>query len=162
MPSPNIEFLHLLAGEDGFHKALVFAKLDDHGPQHLRRRGVKDSSSKLHCNVLYLALMKRSYDLSEHADKEALILFLLRIGLSVLCSGVDHNGEGCLKYIDDLSPRAFAAVRNVYLREYKEKFPLEYSRQIAEMKKSEDAVAAALILTDIRTASTGGSCQNEL
>ena len=162
MPSPNLDFLHLLVGEDGFRKALEFAKLDHHGAQHLHRRGVKDNASKLHCNVLYLTLMKRSYDPPEQADKEMLVLFLLRIGLSVLCSGVDHNGEGCLKYIDDLSPRAFKAVRNVYLREYKEKFPLEYSRQIAEMKKSEEAVAAALILTDIRTASTGGSCQNEL
>lgn len=149
MASTNIEFLRLLRGRHGFEHALAYIhKLSSF--EMIQRHGVKDSNSKLHCNALFLVLMKRASDRMERECKEALVRFLLGLGLSVLSSGVDQVGDSCLKYTDDLSPKTFAAVRNVYLREYKKAFPTEYADQIAVMKQNAPAAEAAKILTDIK------------
>ena len=147
---PNIRMLRLLRGPKGFRRSLAFAVQDDVYP-HLRRNGVKDNNSKMHCNVLFLVLMKRAWTTPEQSAKETLVRFLLDIGLSVLSSGTDHSGDPCLKYLDDLSFKTFSAVRNVFLCEYKMVFPEEYETQIAAMRTVE-AVIAANILTEIKTA----------
>ena len=149
MASPNIEFLRRLRGGRGFERALAFVhKMKSF--EQVQRHGVKDTKNKLHCNALFLVLMKRSSDRKEHECKETLVRFLLGLGLSVLCSGVDQVGDSCLKYTDDLSPKTFAALRNVYLGEYKKVFPSEYAAQTAAMKMNVQAVEAAKILTDIK------------
>ena len=116
----------------------------------MQRNGVKDTKNKLHCNALFLVLMKRSSDRKEHECKETLVRFLVGLGMSVLCSGVDQVGDTCLKYIDDLSPKTFAALRNVYLLEYKKVFPSEYAAHTSAMRLNAQAVEAAKILTDIK------------
>ena len=149
MASPNIEFLRRLRGGHGFERALAFLhKLKSF--EQMQRHGVKDSKNKLHCNALFLVLMKRAYDRKEHECKEKLVRFFLGLGLSVLCSGVDQVGDSCLKYTDDLSPKTFAALRNVYLLEYKKVFPSEYAAQTSAMRLNAQAVEAAKILTDIK------------
>lgn len=148
--TPNIRFLRLLRGDHGFQNALVFVK-EGKGNVivDLQKHGVKDTKTKLHCNVLFLVMMKAPLNEKEYEAKDELIVFLLHCKLSVLMSGVDHVGDSCLKYFNDLSPMTFSALLHVYLSECKSVYPSEYV--LFEKKNLRIAdLTAAKILTDMK------------
>jgi hypothetical protein len=144
----NIRFLRLLRGNHGFQRALRFVK-EGNVTEDLCKHGVKDTRTKLHCNALFLVLMKRPLNQMELDAKDDLIMFLLHCKLSVLLSGVDHVGDSCLKYMQDLSPITFSALLHVYLSECKSVYPSEYILFKKKNIRMAD-LTAAKILTDMK------------